>query len=498
MAPTPDPLPNVLLVVAEDMGPQLGTYGCTEARTPHLDRFAQRGARFESAWCSYPLCSPARSTLLTGLPPHENGTMGLSTFGFATFEGVPSLSRLLNYERGYRTGLLGKHHVVPEERFPFHLRWADNQCYSFAGRDYRRMLRFADTFMDDASSPFFLMVALPDAHLPFLRQSFGEPRQPMNAADVGIVPGMDRRIPSWEQWYADYHNCIQRADLALGGLMDILDRRGLRDNTLVIFTSDHGLQFPRGKLSLYEPGMSIPMLMAGPGVTPRPEGVRTAVSQVDVFATILDATGIERPSPCRGESLMNIADNDPDRCVFGERTACMPQTYFPQRAVRDGRFKLIWTHQADRMDPYHQMLSEQFSSPGETAPPSPPNSMSRPPIPPSEQLSPVMRKAYEVWRQPPAWQLYDLADDPLETINRAGDPQLAQQERRLRGRLEQWMRDTDDFVLDHDRRTRFETEIQAYVGTGGSLKRPGFHWDYVSNSSPCTLNRRPSAASAPT
>lgn len=485
MTRSTNPVPNVLLVVAEDMGPQLGAYGCAEARTPHLDQFAQRGVRFDHAWCSYPMCSPARSALLTGLPPHENGTMGLSTFGFTTFEGVPSLPRLLNYERGYRTGLLGKLHVLPEERFPFHLRWADSQSYSFAGRDYRRMLRFADAFMDDAASPFFLMVALPDAHVPYLRQSFGEPRQPMTADDVGIVPGMDRRLPMWEQWYADYHNCIQRVDLAVGRLMDILDRRGLRDNTLVIFTSDHGLQFPRGKLSLYEPGMSIPMLMAGPGVTPRGEGVRTPVSQIDVFATILDAAGIERPLPRRGESLMDLAaGEDPDRCTFGEITACMPQVYFPQRAVRNSRFKLIWTHGADRPDPYYRMLMDRFSSPGEMSPPRPPNSMSRPAIPPAEQLSPAMRKAYEVWRQPPVWQLYDLRADPLETVNLAGNPQWGEQERHLRGRLEQWMRDTDDFILDDDRRTRFEEEIEAYVGTGESLKRPGFQWDYVRNARP--------------
>lgn len=481
--------PNVLLVVAEDMGPQIGAYGCVEARTPHLDGFARQGVRFDHAWCNYPLCSPARSALLTGLPPHENGTMGLTTFGFATFEGVPNLPRLLNYERGYRTGLLGKLHVLPEERFPFHLRWADSQHFSFTGRDYPRMLRFADAFMDDASSPFFLMVALPDAHVPYLRQSFGEPRQPLTAADVGIVPGMDRRQPMCEQWYADYHNCIQRIDFAFGGLMDILDRRGLRDNTLVMFTSDHGLQFPRGKLSLYEPGMSIPMLMGGPGIAPRADGVRTPVSQVDVFATILDAADIECPLPRRGESLMDLAAaDDPDRCVFGEITASMPHIYFPQRAVRNGRYKLIWTHGADKPDPYYHMLKEQFSSPGEMSPPCPPNSMSRPPIPPADQLSSVMSDAYEVWRKPPAWQLYDLHADPLETANRAGDPALAEQERHLRVQLEHWMRDTDDFILDDTRRTRFEAEIEDYIGTGEApLKRRGYEWNYVRQSRPRTL-----------
>ncbi|MFW6028027.1 MAG: sulfatase [bacterium] len=482
--------PNILLVVAEDMGPQLGAYGCADARTPHLDRFAEGGVRFDRAWCSYPVCSPGRSSLLTGLPPHENGTMGLATCGFATFDGVPSLPQLLKRQGNYRTGLIGKLHVLPEHRFRFDLRWADAQRFGFHGRDYGKMLRFADEFMNDELSPFFLMVALPDAHVPFLNQSFGEPAQPMTADDVGTPPGMDQKRPEWDHWYAAYHNCIQRVDGAFGGLMDILERRGLRDNTLVIFTSDHGLQFPRGKLSLYEPGLSIPLLLGGAGVARRAEGVGTPVSQEDVFATIVDAAGIDRPEPCRGESLLEIAaaEGDPDRLVFGEITACMPPTYFPQRAVRSQRYKLIRTFDPGREDPGYRLLMDRFSAPGEMVPPDPPNSSSRPPIPPLDRLSPAMRAAYDTWRKPPAHQLYDLWNDPLETVNLAGAPALAETEAQLRDALDQWMERTDDFLLDDDRRQRFEAEIAAYLRTQqAGAARDAYQWTYVETARPRTL-----------
>lgn len=484
--------PNILLVVAEDMGPQLGAYGCAEARTPQLDEFARGAIRFDTAWCSYPVCSPGRSSLLTGLPPHENGTMGLATCGFTTFEGVPSLPTLLASEGGYRTGRIGKLHVLPESRFDTEFKWADRKRFSFMGRDYAKMLRFAEEFIADDRSPFFLYVALPDAHVPFLQQSFGEPTEPITPEEVGAVPGMDRKLTEWEQWHAAYHNCIQRVDLAFGGLMDILDRRGLRDDTLVIFTSDHGLQFPRGKLSLYEPGLRIPMLVGGVGAARGGATVSTPVSGVDVFNTIVEAAGVTPPPPAdaRGRSLIDLASeaNDDDRFIFSEITACMPNTYFPQRAVRDRRYKLIWTLRTDTEDPSYRALLDGFSSPGEYAPPDPPNAQGRPPIPPSASLSPAMRQAYETWRRPPAYQLYDLEADPLETVNLAGDPALAEVEHRLRERLEQWMRETDDFLLGEQRRSDFEAEIETYVQQipPGS-KRRLFDWAYPKRWRPRTL-----------
>ncbi len=479
--------PNVLLVVAEDMGPHLGIYGCADARTPRLDAFGRAGIAFRNAWCGFPMCSPGRASLLTGLPSHENGQMGLATCKFRTFDGVPSLPEILN-NTGYRTGLFGKLHVLPEEKFPFHLHWKD-QDLSFGARNYPKMIRAVDEFIGDGSEPFFTMVALPDAHVPFLRQTFGDPPDPVCGKDVGIAPGMDKIIPEWAEWYADYHNCIKRADTAFGGLLDMLESKGLSENTLVIFTADHGLQFPRGKLSVFEPGLRIPMMIGGTGVSKRTELVDTPVGQVDAFATILKTIGLPMPKPACGESLLDLAASGPDdRVIFSEITACMPRTYFPQRAVRNRRFKLIWTLKHDTEEPYYQSLMSNYSSPGETEPPDPPNSGSRPPIPPLGSLSPAMRRAYETWRKPPEYQLYDLQEDPLETVNRAGDPALSDVEASLRTALEQWQQDTDDFVLDDARRIPFEQECERYVArTGAGHINKDFIWEYPQQWRPRSL-----------
>ncbi len=473
------PRRNILLVVAEDMGPQLGAYGCTDARTPHLDRFAESNVRFETAWCDAPMCSPARAAMLTGLPAHENGTLGLSTHRFSTFPKVPSLPELL-YKGGYRTGLIGKLHVLPEWRFPFGFRWEDLLRFnhkSNGGRDYRRMLTFADAFMDDDSAPFFLMVALPDAHVPYQRQSYGEPKDPLSGDDVGIVPGMDKIIPEWKDLYADYHNCIRRVDTAFGGLMELLERQGLKETTTVLFTSDHGLQFPRGKLNVFEPGISVPLLLGGAGVEASGRTVTTPACGVDIFATILDAAGIEPPAIARGRSLFQIAESeDENRCIFAGTTACMPALYFPQRVARNRRYKLIRSFLPGQENPCYSATQTKAKT------------GIRAPIPPLDALTPSMRLAYETWRKPPEFQFYDLQEDPLEATNRSGDPALADEEAALRQQLQQWMQMTDDFVLDVDRRSRFETMIARYLESPPLEEDYRyFEWDYVKSMQPKTL-----------
>ena len=109
--------PNVLLIVSEDNGPELGCYGDPYARTPHLDRLAEEGVRFENAFVPYSVCSPSRAAFLTGLYPHQNGQIGLATHKFAMYrEDTPNIVTLLK-AAGYRTGLIGKLHVNPEHRF---------------------------------------------------------------------------------------------------------------------------------------------------------------------------------------------------------------------------------------------------------------------------------------------------------------------------------------------------------------------------------------------
>src|SRR6056297_1187621 len=183
-------LPNILWIVSEDNGPELGCYGDPYARTPRLDRLAAEGVRFENAFVPYSVCSPSRAAFLTGLHPHQNGQIGLATHKFAMYdENTPNVVTVLK-PAGYSTGLIGKLHVNPESAFPFDFkeipganfnRKLDAEDYVAHARDFWKQAA-------DADQPWFLSVNFPDAHLPFLREAHGLPEDPLTAEDVQPLP----------------------------------------------------------------------------------------------------------------------------------------------------------------------------------------------------------------------------------------------------------------------------------------------------------------------
>ncbi|MDE2681349.1 MAG: exo-alpha-sialidase, partial [Verrucomicrobiota bacterium] len=153
--------PNVLLIVSEDNGPDLGCYGDSYARTPHLNQLAREGVRFATAWVPYSVCSPSRACFLTGRYPHRNGQLGLATHKFAMYEKWPNLFSLLK-SAGYRTALLGKIHVNPTSAFPLDRHWNPSSSISFGKRDVRRIAAEAGKFMRAGDAPFVMSVNYPD------------------------------------------------------------------------------------------------------------------------------------------------------------------------------------------------------------------------------------------------------------------------------------------------------------------------------------------------
>jgi N-sulfoglucosamine sulfohydrolase len=162
--------PNVLLIVSEDNGPELGCYGDPYARTPNLDRLAEQGVRFENCFVPYSVCSPSRACFLTGLYPHQNGQIGLATHKFAMYSrATPNFASLLR-QQGYLTGLIGKLHVNPESAFSLDFRAIPSANFDreHSVDEYAaQAARFFDQVQD---TPWFLSVNYPDAHLPFIRQ----------------------------------------------------------------------------------------------------------------------------------------------------------------------------------------------------------------------------------------------------------------------------------------------------------------------------------------
>jgi N-sulfoglucosamine sulfohydrolase len=253
--------PNLFLITTDDLGLQLGCYGNPKVTTPHLDRLAGEGVRFQRAYVTAASCSPSRASLLTGLYPHQNGQMGLAHLGSSMKPGLPNLVSLLK-KQGYRTGQIGKLHVEPEGDFPFD----DKQIEIEPTRDPLAVRSRCEKFLRTSpDQPFFLYLNLFDPHKPFARDIAGSPKVKVSPAQAGVLPFMGQDTKELRQETADYLTCVNRLDEIMGGVLEVLRDHGLEENTLVVFLSDNGPDLPRGKLTCFEAGTRVPLLVRWKG-----------------------------------------------------------------------------------------------------------------------------------------------------------------------------------------------------------------------------------------
>jgi N-sulfoglucosamine sulfohydrolase len=482
---TTDATPNILLITSEDNGPELSCYGDPFVQTPHLDRLAAEGVRFERAFVTTASCSESRSSILTGLYPHQNGQIGLATHRYRMYGRVPNLASFLK-GRGYRTGLIGKLHVNPEGAFPFDFRPRVAECNTFQRRDVNRVAEMADDFFSSSDAPFFLMVNYADAHLPFLRSQHGLPESPITAKEVHALPWIGLDTPGLRQSQADYYNCVARLDTGIGMLLDALDRAGLARKTLVIYLGDHGAQFPRGKLASYECSLRVPLLMRWPGHVPAAKVHRELVSTVDLVPTILEAAGTNSGSHLPGRSLLALVQGG--QLQWREYLCCeyhghYPPLYFPQRTVRDDRYKLILNLLQDRSNPVAAVCTASAQ----------PSYVSAADVAAASQS---VREAYRTWSDAPPIELYDLATDPHEMRNRADDPQLSSVKTRLIDQLRLWQDRTADPLADPEKLAKLTAEHDAIPKP--YRRRKDFTWKYQDYLSPNkSVEKTPSPSNQP-
>lgn len=422
---------NIVLVTADDLGLQLGCYGDSIARTPNLDAFARQGAIFKNAYVTQASCSPSRSSMLTGLYPHQNGQVGLSHRGYRMFDIIRTLPQMLK-EEGYVNAIIGKLHVEPAAHFPFD--YADTDARKT--RDVAEVATQAKVFMDTVSHPFFLMVNYFDPHVKMFPQVKGIPKTPYTAGDVAAFPFQQIDTPKELERIADYYSCVERLDTGFGMLMDALEETGKAANTLVIFLGDHGPPFVRAKTNCYEAGLKVPFLVKWP------DGPATEfsgfVNANDIVPTVLEAAQVSIPTHLPGKSLRPVLDKRPfeDRpYLFGEFTAHAPQFFYPMRSVRDQRYKLIVNYLDGQPFPsltvdgdpaWQESRDEKFDGT-------------------------QVRDVFDRYVQRPPVELYDLAEDPWEFNDLANDPTYKTVIDRLQKALIQWQEETDDPLLQGER-----------------------------------------------
>lgn len=413
--------PNILQITCHDLGRHLGCYGVRSVHTPTLDRLAAEGVRFARSFCTSPGCSPSRAALATGRYPHANGVLGLAHafFGWQLAPGERHIAALLA-ESGCRTALFGLQHVTFQpEALGFHEILPERPADGVAEN--------IDNWLSALSSSEH---PTPNTQRPFYAEvNFFEPHRPFDFGGVGPDRSAGVQIPAYlpdneasREELALMQGAIRKVDDAVARILASLERAGLAESTLVLFTSDHGIAFPRAKTTLYDSGIETALLMRWPGGGIAGGRVyEELISNVDVLPTLLETAGIPVPENVQGRTFLPLLQEQPytpRTAVFAEKT--YHELYDPQRCMRTPRHKLIV---------HFEVASRAYASTD---------------IANAPTYKTVVK---ELASEQAMIELYDVERDPAEQRNLSSDPAQAPLVADLGRQLRAWMHETDDPLL---------------------------------------------------
>jgi len=417
--------PNILFIMAEDIGNDLACYGTQGVKTPTLDRLAAEGIRYTRFYTNSPICSPSRTSLMMGMYQTSSGG---------------------HHHRSSVKGASGLHYMT------HYLRQAGYVCLNGSKIIKRKSsktdinVKLKEQLFDKPSKrkpgqPFFHQVQLQVTH----RQA-GNPRwqdlrknsaHPVDAADVEIPPYLPD-TPEVRLDWATYLDQIEQADLETKQLMDDLEKRGELDNTIIIWIGDNGRCQIRGKGYLYEDGIRCPLIIWGKGI----EGgkvVDDLVANIDLTATQLALAGVEKPAHMQGQAFLSNPGYQPNRHIFAARDR-WDEIMDCSRTVVGKRYKYI-----------RNFMPEVPYDAGQAY-------LDKPNVRP---LLPLLREMNQDGRLTPEQayffnpkkeneQLFDLEKDPWELNNLADSPEHQKIKASLKGELFEWIERSGDKGLEKD------------------------------------------------
>ncbi len=266
--------PNVLIIMADDCTyNDLPLYGGQNARTPNIDRLASQGLTFNRAYLAEAMCQPCRAELMTGQYPLHNGCAWNHSASQPKVKSMPHHLGAL----GYRVGIAGKVHVKPATAFPFEkIEGFDPNCVRNPTQPHE--LAGIDGFMKrDSEQPFCLVVALVEPHVPWV---MGDPSQ-YPPAKLKLPPNIADTLRT-RQDFAKYLAEITYMDSQIGQILDALKASGAEDDTLVLFTSEQGSQFPGNKWTNWNTGVHTALVASWPGQVPARKRIDVLVQYADI------------------------------------------------------------------------------------------------------------------------------------------------------------------------------------------------------------------------
>ncbi|HEY3837137.1 MAG TPA: sulfatase [Bryobacteraceae bacterium] len=424
---------NVLLLIADDLGCFLPSYGDPNAVMPSIERLAGEGVRFSNAYCTTASCSASRSVILSGLYNHANGQYGhaQTEHHFSYLPKITPFPKLLK-SAGYSTGYIAKLHVAPEECFGWDL--AD----PMGSRDVWQMSRVAKKFIADAGDkPWYLHCGFHDPHR--AGDGFANKQWP-NVKRLRLDPAKIK-VPSWlpdneltREDLVDYYEACNRFDQGIGFMLDVLRESGQADNTMVLVMSDHGAPFPNGKTTTYEAGLHVPLIVRCPAVAEHGVTNHALTNWADIMPSILEWTGVKGPDyALHGRSWLPIlGGTDPagwDRVYFSH-TFHEVVDYYPMRGVRTREYRYI--HNLFHQVQYPQATDLWASRTWQSIRKQGPHAMAG------------KRSAQAFLHRDPE-ELYDMRKDPDEVNNLAKSAEHQEILNRFRADTLAFRERTDDF-----------------------------------------------------
>lgn len=409
--------PNILWVVSEDNSPYLGCYGDTLAETPHLDQLAKEGIRYRLAFANAPVCSTARTTLITGM--------------YATSLGA----------HNHRSRV-----AIPEsfKLYPEHLRAAGYYCTNNAKTDYNLAGR-RDIWNESSNSahyrnraanqPFFAVFNFQSSHESQVAPKPGKSSFRVPPETIPLPP-YHPDTPEIRRDWANYYDQMTIMDQQVGKVLQELEEQGLAEDTIVFYYGDHGGALPRGKRNIHDSGTLVPMIVRIPQkwsrYAPVPAGgwADELVSFVDLPATVFSLCGVEQPSHYAGRPFLGDQRAAPREHVFLYRGR-MDERYDTVRAVRDGNYRYVRNYFP------HRPWGQKYAYPFRVQP-----SMR------SWHAEFVADRCNDVqsvyWGKKPGEEFYDVASDPYELKNLMRLPEFQSQLQKLKQALRDEILSTRD------------------------------------------------------
>lgn len=414
--------PNIIFFITHDQGEFLGCYNSLQTpnslNTPNLDKFAENGIRFTNNFCTAPQCSPSRGSIQTSLYPHQNGLMGLANRGWNLPDTNKTLPIYLK-ELGYTTHLVGLQH---ETNFPEKLGY---DTMSKRTKDYKYsinkiendFLQFIETHKND-NKPFYANFGTIETHRPF--RAWADPVSPNNVEVPPFLPDHEMI----REDLGDFYGTIEKVDRLIGKVIDKLIDSKLSENTLFVYTTDHGSAFPRSKCTLYDPGIKTLLLMNMPSSELFSGGkvYEQMLSNIDLLPTFIELAGGVSPSGIEGKSIIPLLKGEINEFrtkIFAEKT--FHELYDPIRCIRTTKYKMIYNFEP--LDTLYQI-----------------------PIDILKDLSGQYIK--DKYNHPRVVEeLYNLENDPNEIINLADNLEFEHVLVSMKKKLFDWIKYTNDPIF---------------------------------------------------